>query len=107
MLSTSSDAMQASSGIAVLVGAQLTAIDEEFARSMGVEPGVLVLRVPAGSIAAESGLHAGDVIRAVNGRPVRDLTVLQRAFNAFGAHDDLRLTVSTKGSGSRTVWVKW
>lgn len=100
------DPMLASSGIAVLVGAQLTTIDEEFAQSLGVEPGVLVLRAPAGSIAAEAGLRAGDVIRAVNGRPVRDLAVLQRAFTAFGPHD-LRLTVSAKGNAARTVWLKW
>jgi hypothetical protein len=42
----------------------------------------------------------------VNGRAVRDLNVLQRAFNAIGAHD-LRLTVSAKGTGARTVWVRW
>jgi hypothetical protein len=100
------DVTQASSGIALLVGAQLTAIDDDFAQSMGVEPGVLVLRVAAGSIAAEAGLRAGDVIRAVNGRPVRDLAVLQRAFNAIGAHD-LRMTVTTKGSVARTVWLEW
>jgi len=103
---TPNDAMQASSGIVVLVGAQLTTIDEEFAHSMGVEPGVLVLRAPAGSIAAEAGLRSGDMIRAVNGRPLRDLAALQRAFNAFGTHD-LRLTVRAKGAVARTVWLKW
>jgi hypothetical protein len=103
---SSGDGIQAGSGITVLMGAQLTAIDEEFAQSLGVEPGVLVLRVPVGSLAADAGLRSGDVIRAVNGRPVRDLGLLQRAFNASGAHD-VRLTVGTKGSGARTVWVKW
>jgi S1-C subfamily serine protease len=102
----SGDGTQSSAGMAVLAGAQMATIDDEFAQSMGVEPGVLVLRAPAGSLAAEAGLHAGDVIRAVNGRAVRDLTVLQRAFNATGVHD-LRLTVLAKGNGARTVWLRW
>lgn len=100
------EAVLAGTGMAVLAGAQLSVIDEEFAQSMGVEPGVLVMRVPLGTPAAEAGLRAGDVIRAVNGTPLRDLAPLRRAFGA-GSSREVKLTVSARGASPRIVTVKW
>ncbi len=99
--------MMAASSMAVLAGAQLSMIDEEFAQGIGVDgPGALVLRAPTGTPAAEAGLRAGDVIRWVNGQPVREMAALRRAFSANGSRD-VKLTVSSRGTPSRVVVVKW
>ena len=95
------------SSMAVLAGAQLSIIDDEFAQGIGVDgPGALVLRAPTGTRAAEAGLRAGDVIRLVNGQPVREMATLRRAFSANGSRD-VKLTVSSRGTPSRVVIVKW
>ena len=104
------EVMLAGTGMAVLAGAQLSVVDEDFAQRLGVEPGVLVLRVPMGTPAAEAGLRPGEVIRAVNGVPVRDMTPLRRALgNTSGASGsrDVKLTVSARGAAPRIVTVRW
>jgi serine protease Do len=89
------------SGVAVLAGAQFATMDAEFAQSLGLEPGVLALRVPAGTPAADAGLRSGDVVRTVNGRAVRDVSELRRALGM--SRDAVRLTVQGRGSASRVV----
>lgn len=76
-------------------------MDEEFFTNLGLAPGVLVLRVPPGSPAAEAGLRSGDVVRRINEVPVRDALVLRRAFVA--ASGDVRLEVQSRGAKPRTV----
>jgi len=97
-------------GTAQMFGAQLSIVDDDLAQNLGVECGMLVLRVSTGSAAAVAGLRAGDVIRTVNGAPVRDVTALRRAFGttagAPGARE-AKLTVSTRNSPARTVVVRW
>jgi serine protease Do len=95
-----------STGIAIIGGVQLSIVDEEFAQSLGVEPGLLVMRAPAGTPASDAGLRAGDVVRAVNGVPVRDFTLLRRAFAGSGPRE-VKLTVAARGASSRTVTVRW
>lgn len=99
------DAMFRGAGLAVIAGAQLSVIDDEFAQTMGVEPGVLVIRVLPATPLSEAGIRAGEVIRAVNGVPLRDMQPLRTAF-ASGTRET-RLTVSGKGTGPRMVVVKW
>ncbi len=89
-----------------LLGAQLNAVDEEFAESLGLEPGVLIMRVQPGSPAAEAGLRPGEMIRAVNGTPVRVLLPLQRAVGAPNTHD-VKLTVSGRDTPARIVTIRW
>lgn len=89
------------SGVTVLAGAQLATMDAEFAQSLSLEAGVLVLRVPAGTPAADAGLKAGDVVRAVNGQTVRDVSGLRRALAM--SRDAARLTVQARGAASRVV----
>jgi hypothetical protein len=98
--------MLAGTGMAVIAGAQLSVVDDEFAQSLGVEPGVLVLRVPPGTLAADAGLRPGDVIRAVNGTPLREMAPLRRAFSSTGTRE-VRLTVSARGAAPRIVTMKW
>ncbi len=98
--------VMAGTGMAVVAGAQLSVVDDEFAQSLGVEPGLLVMRVPAGTPAAEAGLRAGDVIRAVNGVPSRDLTLLRRAFGVTSVRE-VKLTVSARGASPRILTLRW
>lgn len=100
------DAMLRGTGMAVIAGAQLSVIDDEFAQALGIEPGVLVLRVLPGTPLADAGVRSSDVIRAVNGVPLREMQPLHRAFGATGAHE-VKLTVSGKGSAPRVVTVRW
>ncbi len=48
-------------------------LDEELAAALGVEPGkgAVVTRVGAGSPAAGAGIRPGDVVAAIDGKPVR------------------------------------
>ncbi len=43
---------------------------EELAKTLGVKPGILVHYVMPGTTAAKAGFQAGDVITAMNGKPV-------------------------------------
>jgi len=79
-----------------MFGAHMNTIEAELAESLGLEPGVLVMRVQSGSPASEAGLRAGEMIRAVNGVPVHDLATLQRIVNTVGARE-VKLTVWGKG----------
>ena len=90
----------------ILFGAQLSAVDDEFAKTLGVEPGILILRVQSGSPAAEAGLRGGEIIRAVNGAPVRDLALLHRAMRVPRAHD-VKLTVSGRDTPARIVIMRF
>ena len=90
----------------VMQGAQLTAVDDEFAQSVGLEPGVLVMRVQPGSRAADAGLRAGDMILAVNGTPVRELLLIQRAIGAPGVRE-VKLTVAARETPARIVTIRW
>lgn len=101
---TSSDAMATSGTMGVIAGAQLSVIDDEFAQSLGVEPGVLIMRVAPGSAAADAGLRGGEIIRAVNGTSIRDLSLLRRAFATPGTRE-VKLSVTGKTTGTRVVKV--
>ena len=90
----------------VMQGAQLNAVDDEFAQSVGLEPGVLVMRVQPGSRSADAGLRAGDMILAVNGTPVRELLLIQRAMGTPGVRE-VKLTVTARESPARIVTIRW
>jgi serine protease Do len=94
------------SGVAVLLGAQFTTVDDEFAESLGLEPGILVLRVPPGTPVGEAGIRGGEVIRAINGVAVRDVQALRRVLVGGGTRE-ARLTVISRASGPRTVTLRW
>ena len=68
-----------------LRGAEFRSLDPGHPQYGGID-GVLVARVDQGSPAQRNGLRAGDVITAVNRKPVRSVEELSRAMqDATGA----------------------
>jgi hypothetical protein len=61
------------SGVA---GAQLVTISDGIKRSLGLQSGVLVVRVPDGTLADASGLKEGDIIVRVERQPVQSVVQL-------------------------------
>ena len=98
--------MTAGTSMTVVQGATLSAVDDDFAQTLSVEPGVLILRVQPGSVAAEAGLRGGEMIRAVNGTPVRDLVLLQRVIRLPDTHI-VKLTVSGRDTPPRIVTLRF
>jgi S1-C subfamily serine protease len=90
-------------------GIGIVAADEAAATRMGVE-GVVVVRTAPGSPAERAGLRGveaasgtlGDVITAVNGKPVRRLSDLTDELEQIGVGKSVQLTVTRNGR-SRTV----
>ncbi|WP_373068575.1 PDZ domain-containing protein [Gemmatimonas sp.] len=97
-------------GVAVLLGAQFSTVDDDFAQVLGLEPGILVLHVSQGSPFAEAGLRGGEIVRTFNGTAVRDVQAMRRAIAGAGAGAgarEARLTVLSRASGTRTVTLRW
>jgi 2-alkenal reductase len=92
-------------------GIGIAAPSETAAAQLGVK-GVIVLRVQPGSPAAKAGLKGvspstgaiEDVITAVNGEAVHDITELASAFEQIGVDKTVTLTVS-RGGQTRSVEV--
>lgn len=55
------------------LGVMAQPLTEQLATYFGVKEGVLVTQVTDASAAAKAGIKAGDVITAVNGKPVKDV----------------------------------
>lgn len=94
------------SGVALLLGAQFSNVDDELAESLGLETGILVLRAPPGTPIAEAGVRGGEVIRAINGVAVRDVQALRRMIVGAGTRE-ARLVVLSRVNGPRTVTLRW
>jgi Do/DeqQ family serine protease len=76
-------------------GARLQSVTPEIARSLGLATpqGALVADVWPGGPAARAGLHQGDVVTAVDGKPVVDASGLNYAVSTHKIGDQLRLGV--------------
>jgi C-terminal processing protease CtpA/Prc len=62
-----------------VAGAQLTPVDDDWRDLVGVDKGLVVVGVAAGSPAQRSGLKKGDVITSVDDAPLSTVRTLQRA----------------------------
>lgn len=69
------------------------------------EAGVLIVRVLGGSPAQSGGLQVGDVIKAIDGKPVDDPTEVQAAVEASDIGDTLTITIQRNGT-ERSVAVQ-
>lgn len=97
--------MPPSRGARARLGLRLTALTDQLASYFGVKEGVLVSAVQANSPAAQAGIRAGDVLTAIDGRPVRtpaEVTASVRTA-ARGATLDLRLVRDRKDMSVRVA----
>ncbi|MEK7702153.1 MAG: PDZ domain-containing protein [candidate division NC10 bacterium] len=80
---------------------------EEIAVKHGIREGfgVVIVEVIEGAPAASAGLKAGDIVVAVDDRPVTETRLLQRLIAAASAETETRLTV-LRAEGRRRVAVK-
>ena len=97
------------------LGVTITPLSDQLAAYFGVNQGVLVSEVAAGSAAEAAGLKAGDVITAVKGQAVSSSDDVVRELRQAGSgssiemrvvRDRKELTVSAK-MPERTTHVRW
>jgi hypothetical protein len=88
-----------------LAGAHMETITPGLGETIGVERGVLVISVPRGVPAQESGLVDGDVILKADGRDVRSVLELRRLV-AGNDGRAVKLDVARKGK-VRQVTLRW
>jgi S1-C subfamily serine protease len=74
-----------------------------YANDLPVERGVLVLRLEADGPAAAVGIAPGDVITALDGRPVRDLHALHERLSRHRVGDAVSLSILRSGNQLVTV----
>jgi serine protease Do len=75
------------------LGVTMEDLDSQLAEYFGVKEGVLVKSVTQDSPASKSGLKAGDVITAINGRHVYDSSDITRALDRVEADGEITLEV--------------
>jgi hypothetical protein len=89
-------------GSRAIAGAELMELNPGLGEYFGADEGVLVARVPGNTPAARAGLLAGDVIVAVNGRAVDDVSSLRRQISRLGSGEPIRLEILRKNQ-RRTI----
>jgi len=89
------------------LGARLQSVTPEIARSMGLATpqGALVADVWPGGAAADGGVHQGDVIVSVDGKPVADAAGVAYAVSTHRIGDQIKLGVR-HGNATRDVTIR-
>jgi len=101
-------AMIFSYGLNSVAGAQLAALTEGLARTVGVQRGVLVTYAGVGSPAYASGLRDGDVIVRVADRPVRTVAELREQVQLAVDNGDSSVELDcVRERKSRKVVLRW
>ena len=77
------------------IGITVTTVPESVTEAHGIPTGVYVSDVPAGSNAEAAGLRRGDVITALDGRRVTDVSQLQTLLQYYSAGQTVTLTVQS------------
>jgi S1-C subfamily serine protease len=75
-------------------GVQLMPLTDQLATAFGVKGGVMVSNVDADSPAGRAGLKAGDIITAINGRTVNDVSDVTQEVGRADDAGMLALTVT-------------
>lgn len=89
------------------LGVYIQPLDDELAKELGVKEGVGVHEVIDKSPAETAGIKAGDVITEVDGKPVKDVTELQRRIGNLKPGETVKLKlVSYADKKTRTVTVR-
>jgi membrane-associated protease RseP (regulator of RpoE activity) len=88
------------------LGAILSSVSSELAKTLKLEPGVLVNDVTDDTPASKAGLHAGDVIVSASGQPVLTLRAFQEILRTRLSDQTLALKV-VRDRKPRNVTVSW
>jgi serine protease Do/serine protease DegQ len=89
-----------------VLGVNIQTLAPEIAQSMGVPEntqGALVSQVVDGSAAERAGVKAGDIITAVNGRPVKDAGGLRNAIGLLSVGEKVDLSLLRDGKPRRVT----
>lgn len=88
------------------LGVQIQPVTAGIAESLGMKKaeGAMVDEPQAGSPAAKAGIESGDVITAVNGKPIKDARELARAIGIMAPDSTAKLDILRKGE-NRTISV--
>ncbi len=81
------------SDMGALAGAMMNTVSADLGRALGVDRGVLVLRAPAGTPAAEAGLRDGDVIVKAAGVAVSSVRDLRRTLERHATDATVELQI--------------
>jgi serine protease Do len=89
------------------LGVQIQKVTPEIADSLGLKSvsGALITAAQSGSPAEKAGLKASDVITAVNGAEVKDVSDLARKIADLAPGNEVKLTVQRSGR-TETITVK-
>jgi hypothetical protein len=82
-----------------LPGLELVSLNPQLGEYFGTEEGVLVVAIPQES---ELGLQAGDVIKRIDGREVKNPSHAMRIMRSYDADEEVTFEIIRKGD-SRTV----
>lgn len=89
------------------MGVYIQPLDAELAKELNVKDGVGIHEVIPDSPAASAGLKAGDVVIEVDGKPVNEVTSLQRVISNYKPGQNVKIKVVSYGDKkTRTVNVK-
>jgi len=82
------------------IGVQIQPVTPDIADSLGLKKaqGALVAEPQKDSPAVKAGIEAGDVITAVNGKPVKDARDLAKKIGALAPKTSVKLSILHKGS---------
>jgi serine protease Do len=81
------------SDLAPVAGAVMNSLDADLGRALGVDRGVLVLKLSPGTPAADAGLRAGDVIVRAAGTAVSSVGELRRTLERHSADASVELQI--------------
>jgi serine protease Do/serine protease DegQ len=90
-----------------VLGVNIQTLTPDIAESMGLKDtqGALISQVLDGSAAAKAGLQAGDVVTAINGRPVRDAAGLRNTIGLLSVGDRVEMSVVRDGKPRKVTAV--